>query len=395
MSQGLLEALFEFQLAITSFTSLDTVTSSHYDGATALSEACLMAVRSKNIKKILVDESLNELYRRVLLTYCDAASIQIEFVSIEKVSDADLSSSSAFVAQYPGFKKSYLDLQRLNKIASSEECHTVLSVDPLFLPDFDFNLSDYADIVTMEGQSLGIHMFAGGAHIGILACKNELRQFVPGRLVGEVTDINGDKAYALVFEDREQHVARDKATSNICSNQALNALRVGIYLRLIGKKGLIERLSTARRNVNVFQDALRDLPNVNIDNDFKNRLDFLVEFDDEMSCAQVREKLLENDILFGVGRDKIKSIPQAGLFVCVTETKSLEQLQKAIDVIYQALSYNFKFELLLSETNSEDFSHLSEEDQGETEISIVRRYTHFREKTLALIQHPILWALVL
>ena len=171
---------------------------------------------------------------------------------------------------------------------------------PYGLSELGFDVSGMVDVVACEGQPLGMHMFAGGAHLGMIAASDEFKPHLPGRLVGRVTDIQGKPALALVYEDREQHVARDKATSNICSNQALNALRACIFFRLYGTEGIRWRYERACALAKILGDALTHTRGVMVDFGKTAGFELLLSFDDEAELSAVIEAGRASGVNLGV-----------------------------------------------------------------------------------------------
>lgn len=249
ISQGLLQALYEYQQALSCITGLPVVNGSCYDGATAMADAawiaCLITTRRE---KILLSQTLWDQTKDVVKTYMDGRDIEIIPVKADaetgEIDQQDLQTKikahnpAGFLCQSPNAKGVLEPVEQIAKICRENNVVSILSFNPLtsglHTPPGKLGI----DIATCDGQVLGIPLSAGGPSLGVFATKQEYKKYVPGRLVGKVTDINGNLAYALVYEDREQHVARENATSNICSNQALNALRAVIYLTHVGERGL-------------------------------------------------------------------------------------------------------------------------------------------------------------
>ncbi len=249
ISQGTLQATFEYQSLICALTGMDVCNASHYDGATASAEAVILAYhhfRGKR-KKILLSRSVNPQYRQVIHTYMQgfenlvildggpSAALFDDPDSLVNQIDMD---TALVLVQYPDFFGRIIDYRKLIDTAHGVGALVAVAVNPtalgLLTPPGDFG----ADIVVGEGQPLGIPLSFGGPYLGLFATKNELVRKMAGRLVGETTDVSGQLAYVLTLTAREQHIRRDKATSNICSNQGLMALASTIYLSLLGRQGL-------------------------------------------------------------------------------------------------------------------------------------------------------------
>lgn len=338
MSQGLLKGLNNFSEKISASTSLPTVTCSHYDGATALAEASWMAVSKTGRKSILVSEGLFPNYFKILRTYCYARGVEIKEIPLNidsGNSDFELSSElnydkfAAVILQTPNTFGVLEDLEKFKSFKEKNDLLTICSMHPYlpFAKKFEENIFD---IITFEGQSLGLNMFAGGAHLGILACKNELRHLTPGRLIGNVCDIYGKPSLALVFEDREQHVARDRATSNICSNQALNALRAGVFIDLLGSDGINELFNQCFIKANALKDAISSIDNLKISFEGEIFNEFTISFPSKIILNNAINFLEERNIFAGVTSSFIKSLADNQLLIAVTETNSEKDLENFV-----------------------------------------------------------------
>ncbi|MCE5300039.1 MAG: aminomethyl-transferring glycine dehydrogenase subunit GcvPA [Spirochaetia bacterium] len=243
-SQGTLQAIFEYQTMMATLAGLDFSNASLYDGGTALYEAVAMAVRTNNRSKIVMDAGVNPLYRRILKTY--AINLDIEFITVnlkEISADTDRIKSllaedvSALVLQNPNWFGIVDDYSDLFEAAAAKNITKILVYYPMSLGTLKSPGEMKADIAVADGQSLGQYLSFGGPYLGIMAATKGYVRKMPGRIVGETVDKNGKKVYVLTLQAREQHIRREKATSNICSNQALCALRSTVYLSLLGKDG--------------------------------------------------------------------------------------------------------------------------------------------------------------
>ena len=225
ISQGTLQVMYEFQTMICRLTGMDVSNASVYDGATACAEALSMAVRLKKKSKVLVSDKLNPEYKQVIKTYMWAANIELDWFETLPENTADY---SAVLIQNPDF---FGEVTKLPSIDTLLIVCTRLSALSILKPPVD------ADIVVGDIQELGIPMEFGGPHAGFLACKDKYVRQLPGRIAGRTVDADGNQAFTLTLQTREQHIRREKATSNICSNQALVALCATLYLSLLGEKG--------------------------------------------------------------------------------------------------------------------------------------------------------------
>ena len=225
ISQGTLQVMYEFQTMICRITGMDISNATMYDAATACAESLLMAVRISKKNKVLVSEKLNPEYVDVIKTYCWANEIELEFFNKMPENTADY---ACVLVQNPDF---YGEISEIQK----PECLLVVCVDISSLGIL--NPPKCADIVVGDIQTLGIPMEFGGPHAGFIACREKFMRQIPGRLAGRTVDADGNPAYCLTIQTREQHIKREKATSNICSNQALVGLCATLYLTVMGEKG--------------------------------------------------------------------------------------------------------------------------------------------------------------
>jgi len=247
-SQGSLQAFFEYQSLICRLTGMEASNASLYEGGTALSEAAFMAMRATNRhSRIVVLGSVHPEYRQVLSTYVGNLGYEIVTVptpngtaDVQAVADAVDEQTACVLMQHPNFFGCLEEVREITKIAQSKGALAVVSFDPISLGMLE-RPGDYGvDIAVAEGQSLGIPLQYGGPYLGVMACKNEHVRKMPGRIIAETKDRDGRRCYVLGLQTREQHIRRDKATSNICTNQGLLALRATIYLSLLGPKGIQE-----------------------------------------------------------------------------------------------------------------------------------------------------------
>ena len=391
MSQGLLTALHDFAKKTQAILDLPVVTSSHYDGATALAEACWMAVCAKERNTIVVSSALLPQYRAVLDSYCWGRNLRLVTLPSDAPSgQTQLTGEiaedvAAVVVQSPNQFGVTEDLPSF--VALAKQCGSlVIGVTHPYMAAMQRPMGQLGfDIVVLEGQPLGLHMFAGGAHLGILACTNELRALTPGRLIGHVSDINGKPALALVFEDREQHVARDRATSNICSNQALNAIRAGAFLALYGATGVAQLGQKCRISAHAIRAACESIGQLSLPYSGAIFQEFVVAFETAQTCQAVSDSLLEQGIFAGVGADRHAGLKPNELLISLTETKSPAQLHRFVSALCAALSYDpasplAALEQALMQSSVNDIvapCHAHPDLQPATEVALVRKYTGY------------------
>ncbi|HVA47789.1 MAG TPA: aminomethyl-transferring glycine dehydrogenase subunit GcvPA [Pirellulales bacterium] len=247
-SQGNLQAFFEYQTLITRLTGMDVSNASLYDGGSAAAEAVLMCLAATGRRgRVVTAASVHPEYRQILHTYLDNLGVELVTVATphgtlaaDDLLSAVNDETACVLAQQPNFFGCLEEAESLGKIAHQAGARFVVSADPISLGILK-RPGDYgADIVVAEGQSLGNPMAFGGPYLGIMACREDLVRRMPGRITGQTTDRNGRRCWVLTLQTREQHIRREKATSNICTNQGLYALRATIYLSLMGPQGLRE-----------------------------------------------------------------------------------------------------------------------------------------------------------
>jgi len=247
ISQGELQAIFEFQTMICELTGMDVANSSMYDGGTALAEAAMLSAGQTRKKKVLVSSAVHPESRDVLKTYSKGQYIEVvEIPATNGVTDLEIlekemdDSVACVIVQYPNFFGQIEPLKEIERITHGEKSMFVVSSNPLSLGVLTPPGKLGADIVVGDAQPFGIPAAFGGPHCGYFAVTSKLMRKVPGRLVGQTTDEDGRRGFVLTLQAREQHIRRDKATSNICSNQALNALAASVAMTALGKKGVKE-----------------------------------------------------------------------------------------------------------------------------------------------------------
>jgi glycine dehydrogenase subunit 1 len=250
VSQGTLQSIYEFQSLICELTGMEVATASHYDGATATAEAALMACRLTRRSRVAVSAGVNPDYRRVLETYCSGPGIEVVTVPVDLAEGGDgttdpgafegLDEVACFIAAQPNFYGQLEPMRDLADAAHAAGAQFVAVVEPISLALLEAPGRYGADIVTAEGQPLGIPLSFGGPYVGLMAARMASVRQMPGRLAGATRDVEGRKGYVLTLQAREQHIRREKAASNICTNQALMALAATAYLTAVGPNGLRE-----------------------------------------------------------------------------------------------------------------------------------------------------------
>jgi glycine dehydrogenase subunit 1 len=345
MSQGLLRVLHDFQIVIARLLGLPAVNCSVYDGATALAESAWMASEITRVRHVLVSELVWRDSRTVLETYMEGRGVAVTAVPCDRATgEMDLAALAALLTkqpcaavlvQTPNQAGIIEPLRRIGEVAHAHGALLVASWYPMLSGAFATPGELGADIVCGEAQPLGLALNAGGPYLGIMATRADYEKHLPGRIVGECSDLKGEPALALVKEEREQHVSRYNATSHICSNQALLAVRALVYLCTVGERGLREIARLNVQKAHFLCDRLCALPGVTraVSGRFFN--EFLLKLPCP-AAALLRE--LEADRIFG-GLDYTQFDGGSGdrLLVAVTEVRSKAELERATAAFAAAL----------------------------------------------------------
>lgn len=334
ISQGELQAIFEFQTMIAELTGMDLANSSMYDGGTALAEAAMLAAGHTKRNKILVAATLHPETKNVIKTYAKGQHIRVEEIP-EKDGLTDISALESAISDevagvvlgYPNFYGQIEPLAKVEKIIHANKSLFIVASNPLALGILTPPGALGADIVAGDTQVFGIPESFGGPHCGYFAVTSKLMRKVPGRLVGETVDENGKRGYVLTLQAREQHIRRDKATSNICSNQALNALASSVAMVALGKSGLQQmakqNLDKAHYAKNKFKESGFE---VLFADSFFN--EFVVRLAKPIS--EINKELVHHDIIGGhdLGRDNAKY--DHHMLVAVTEMRTKEEIDEFV-----------------------------------------------------------------
>jgi glycine dehydrogenase subunit 1 len=263
-SQGSLQAFFEYQSLICALTGMEVSNASLYEGGTAVSEAAFMAMRvTDRHSRVVVLGSVHPEYRQVLATYVGNLSCEIVTVptldgtaDVNRVAEAVDDRTACVIIQHPNFFGCLEEVRELCQVVKAKGALSVVSFDPISLGILERPCDYGADIAVAEGQPLGIPLQYGGPYLGVLACRNEHVRRMPGRIIVEARDREGRRCYVLGLQTREQHIRRDKATSNICTNQGLLALRATVYLSLLGPQGIREAAELCARKAHYAAEQL-------------------------------------------------------------------------------------------------------------------------------------------
>ncbi len=335
ISQGTLQAIFEFQTMIASLTGMDLANASNYDGASALAEAVMMSLRVTKRSKILLARSIHPQYRQVVRTYlanvdCEFSEIpyepsgKIDFSALQKECDETV---AAICVQSPN---SFGIVEQVQPISDLAHRHGALSVgcftEALSMGLFKPLGHQDADIVAGEGQSFGNFLSLGGPYLGLFATREKYVRQMPGRLVGETTDADGKRGFVLVLSTREQHIRREKATSNICTNQGLCALATAVYLSLLGPNGLKKLAEINFSHAGYLRERLTALSGVRLKFSGSHFNEFVLEL--PKPAAELLRSLRGQGILGGIDLGNWDQDLKNCLLVCATEMNTREQMDE-------------------------------------------------------------------
>ncbi len=336
VSQGMLQAIYEYQTMICSLTGMEVANASMYDGASALAESCIMAANITKKKEILISNSVHPDYREVVRTYCEAhgfSLVEIDFMdgvtSVNKLKAKISDKTAAFLVQSPNFFGCIEDLHKIEQIVHSYGALlNVCVVEATSLGVLKSPGSFGADIVVGEGQGLGNSVSFGGPYLGVMATKKKFVRHLPGRIVGGTTDKEGRKGYILNLQAREQHIRRERASSNICSNQALNALAATVYMSSLGKNGLRNVTSLCLQKAHYLYNSLLEAgAEVVFSAKFYNEFVVRVE-----NAKKFNLELLNNGIIGGLELGKYHASLLDCMLFCVTELNTREDMDKVVDI---------------------------------------------------------------
>ncbi len=335
ISQGELQAIFEFQTLICELTDMDVANSSMYDGMTSFAEACILAFSQTKKNKIVVSKGLHYQALQVLHTYAKTRK-EFEVVEIDldgtvtdlKKLEAAVDDETAAVAvQYPNFYGSIEDLEKIHNFIEDKKALFIVYANPLALGLLTPPGSFGADIVVGDTQPFGIPAQFGGPHCGYFATTKKLMRKVPGRLVGQTQDDEGNRGFVLTLQAREQHIRRDKATSNICSNQALNALASSIAMSALGKQGIYDIAVQNIEHANYAKQQFIKKGFEVLDGTSFN--EFVVKFDKPIQ--QVNEELVKYNIIGGFDLGVVSDDFKNHMLIAVTELRTKDEIDTFVE----------------------------------------------------------------
>ncbi len=334
ISQGELQAIFEFQTMIAELTGMDLANSSMYDGGTALAEAGMLAAAHTKRKKLVVSGAIHPEYQDVMKTYAAGQSIEVVIApmkdgvtDMEALKDLVDDSVAAVVTQYPNFFGQIEDIKTIGELVHEYKGLFVVSSNPLALGILTPPGKLGADIVAGDAQPFGISESFGGPHCGFFAVTNKLMRKVPGRLVGETVDQEGRRGYVLTLQAREQHIRRDKATSNICSNQALLALAASVAMTALGKAGVQEM---AKQNIVKTRYAKQAFEAAGFTVAFQGAHFNEIVVQTKKSVTEINQGLIEKGIIGGFDLGRVYPELENHALIAVTELRTKEEIDALV-----------------------------------------------------------------
>ena len=320
VSQGTLQAHYEFQSLVCQLTGMEVANAGMYDGATSMAEAALMAARVTKRDRVAVLDTVSPAYRQVLQTFVDSQGIAIDTLYPGSVKlDAG---TACLLVQQPNFFGYFEDLEEMAEAAHSAGALLVVATDltslGMFRPPSEYD----ADIVVAEGQAVGVAPTFGGPYVGIFACKQKYVRQMPGRVVGKTVDTRGRDGYVLTLQTREQHIRRERATSNICTAVGLIALMTTLYMSSLGKQGLRRVAELCYHKAHYAASLVEKIPGYSLPLTGAYFREFVVEC--PRPVAEINEALLERKIIGGL--DVSEHVPN-GMLVCCTEMNTKEEIE--------------------------------------------------------------------
>ena len=337
VSQGTLRAIFEFQTMVCELTGMEVANASMYDGASALAEAVMMAVRINDGGRVLLPRSLHPFYRRVVETYVHGIGLELAeipwtdagTIDLERVESELNDDTAAVVVQNPNFVGVLEPLEALGSLLQNRETAYVAAVNPISLgvirPPGDFG----ADIVVGDGQPLGLPLSYGGPYVGMFATRDRHIRRMPGRVVGQTTDADGRRGFVMTLQTREQHIRRERATSNICTNQTLCATAATVYLASLGPDGLREVGTLNWNRSHEVASALSNVDGLSVKFSGASFNEFVIET--PRPAREALQSLREKGIAGGIDLGRFFPELERCVLTCVTETKTGADVARLVE----------------------------------------------------------------
>ncbi len=337
MSQGVLQAIFEYQTMICELTGMDASNASVYDGATAASEAIAMCVDAKR-RRAVMSGAFHPHTIAVAATWCRTAGVELVIVPArggvtdpEALAGAIDASTACVLVQQPNFFGQLEDVAAIEPLAHGQGAKLVLSCNPISLGALKSPGEWGADIAIGEGQPLGTPIGYGGPYLGFMACREALQRKLPGRIVGQTTDGEGNRGFVLTLQAREQHIRREKASSNICSNQALNALAAAVYLAAMGPRGLGDAAMLCTQRAHEAAERIAVLPGMRLRFTGPFFHEFVIDSDIAPEC--IEQALADQGILSGLPLGFLGQEYAHSTLYCCTERNTTADLDRLVEAL--------------------------------------------------------------
>ncbi len=340
VSQGNLQVMYEFQSLICELTGMDVTNASMYEAGSALAEAILLAVGHTRNKKVLLPATLNQRYKKVVETYLRHMDIQVtevngqDFTLNLQALENELDDETAcVVVQSPNYFGFLEDVEKINRLREGKKTLLIFVYDPISLgllkTPGDFN----ADIAVAEGQALGNPLNFGGPYVGLFSTRESLVRKMPGRLAGETVDVDGRRGYVLTLQTREQHIRRERATSNICTNSGLLTLRAAVYLSALGRQGIKQVAALSLQKAHYLAQKLSELPGVQLASSAPFFKEFTIEL--PIPAEKVIKDFLAHGLLAGINLAHTGN--QNHMLIAVTEKRTVEELDQYVEIMKAVL----------------------------------------------------------
>lgn len=344
ISQGTVSYIFEYQSMMANLTGLPISNASLYDNGTGVTEATLMAVSKAKKSKVVCSEAINPDAKEILLTYTHDRGIEVVFAPIKDDLTTDMAELEklvddevgAVIVQNPNYFGYIEDLAKAEEITHSvKKNYLIVSHDPMALGVLKTPGEYNVDIVVGDAQSFGVELQYGAPYIGYLCFKDEFVRKFPGRVVGQTTDLDGNRSYVLTLSAREQHIKRQRATSNICSNQGLNLLTVAVYLSIMGKQGVREVANQSLQKAHYLYNELKNIDGVKELSQAPFFDEFTIGFDKD--TEEVKKALLDKGFFAGISIKDATDKAGEGLIIAVTEKRTKEEMDDFVAAVKEVL----------------------------------------------------------
>ena len=342
VSQGTLQSIYEYQTMICELTGMDVANASMYDGGSALAEAALLACATTRRNQILVSATVNPNYIDIIKTYCHGRDIDVvtlprqgQIVSVDALLSKISEKTAAVIYQHPNYLGYLEPVNDISELTQNAGALLVSSNDPISLAIMKPPAEYQVDIATGEGQALGNAMNFGGPYLGIFASTSQFIRKIPGRIVGKTVDKNGQSGFVLTLQTREQHIRREKATSNICTNQGLNALAATVYVALMGKQGLSEIAAQCLQKSHYLADEINKLDGFGIKFDAPFFKEFVVQT--SKPVENVIKVCRDNKVFAGIPLKNYDSNLSDCFLCAVTEKRTKKEMDTFVNILRELL----------------------------------------------------------